>query len=586
MRRPHGNDLALGTGPDGDSSLTLTREQRATHVYMTGATGTGKSKLLEHFIRQDIRQWHKSRSGMLVIDPHGSLYNSLMAWLAWHAEVLSDIPIIPIDLRSDESVIAYNLLRRRHTADPSVVISNFVQSMAYVWGESGTARTPRFSRWATNILRVLYEKGLTLADVELLTSRVDKRRRQSVVRGVEHRSAVEDFDFLDQLNPFQIEGEIGSTISRFYKFLSTETMRNMFGQSDVSLDFGKALSEGHIILVNLSTEGGRIDNEDASVFATLLLSDLWTSAQERGKGIDAEDVKPFYVYLDEFQNFITPTIAKNLDQARGFGLHLTLANQFPNQILHAGAHGPQVLDSVMVNARNKFVFQVSGEENLRPLALDLFMGTMSPDKIKHELYSTKVMGYTESYRTAYARGSTRGSASGTHSGTSQGTGMGGTSQFEYLGMNPHSMSESESSFSADSYSNTEMDSQSESESQTEVPVLLPVMGKELSSVQFEPVEDQTFRAMAVLHDQKQRHFVARLAGATVPFAVRTPDVKKPVFGVSEAREHAEKLLKKWAFAIPSPQARQHVKDRAAKLRMDADSGESLDEPTTSRRKIR
>lgn len=586
MRRPLGNDLTLGASPDGEGSFTLTREQRATHVYLTGATGTGKSKLLEHLIRQDIRQWPKSRCGMLVIDPHGSLYNSVMAWLAWHANALADIPIIPIDLRSDDSVIAYNLLRRRHTADPSVVISNFVQSMAYVWGESGTERTPRFSRWATNILRVLYEKGLTLADVELLTSRVDKRRRQSVVRGVEHRAAVEDFLFLDQLNPFQVEGEIGSTISRFYKFLSTDKMRNMFGQPNASLDFGSALAEGQIILVNLSTEGGSIDNEDASVFATLLLSDLWTSAQERGKGLDADDVKPFYVYLDEFQNFITPTIAKNLDQARGFGLHLTLANQFPKQILHAGAHGPQVLDSVMVNARNKFVFQVSGEENLRPLALDLFMGTMSPDKIKHELYSTKVMGFTETYRTAYGHGSSSGSASGSHSGTSQGSGMGGTAMFDYLAIDPHSLSQSESSFSAHSESATEMHSRSESHSETEVPVLLPTMGKELSSVQFESIEEQVFRSMAVLHDQQQRHFVARLAGATVPFAVRTPDVLKPVYGVTEAREHAEKLLGKWSFAIPSPQARQQVKDRAEQLRINADNPAPLDEPTTSKRRIK
>jgi len=73
----------------------------------------------------------------------------------------------------------------------------------------------------------------------------------------------------------------------------------------------------------------------------------------------------------------------------GFGLHLTLANQFPRQILHAGANGAQVYESVMANARSKIVFSLEGEENLRPLALSLFMGVMNPDEIKHQLFARK-----------------------------------------------------------------------------------------------------------------------------------------------------------------------------------------------------
>jgi hypothetical protein len=331
MKRPLGNDLNLGgIVGRGNEFLPFPREARRTHLYVCGSTGTGKSKFLEHLIRQDIKQWPKSKCGMLLIDPHGSLYNSIMAWAAWNKDVLKGIPIVPIDLRRNDSIIAYNMLRQRKTADPAVVVSNFVQAMAYVWGETGTDRTPLFNRWASNILRTLYEKNLTLAEVEYLTSRVDKRLRQSILEGVKHRAAVDDFNFLDELNAFQVESQLGSTINRFYKFMGTQSMKHMFGQLDVSLDLGTALEEGHIILVNLSTEGGKIDDEDASLFATLLLSDLWTAAKERGKGTDEKMVKPFYLYIDEFQNFVTPTIAKNLDQARGFGLNLTLAHHFQN----------------------------------------------------------------------------------------------------------------------------------------------------------------------------------------------------------------------------------------------------------------
>ncbi len=86
------------------------------------------------------------------------------------------------------------------------------------------------------------------------------------------------------------------------------------------------------MLVSLATEGGKVSEENASTFATLMLADLWTAAKERGKGTDP---KPFYLYLDEFQRFVSPTIAENLDEARGFGLHLTLAHQYPSQLIEA-----------------------------------------------------------------------------------------------------------------------------------------------------------------------------------------------------------------------------------------------------------
>jgi type IV secretory pathway TraG/TraD family ATPase VirD4 len=145
--------------------------------------------------------------------------------------------------------------------------------------------------------------------------------------------------------------------------------------------------------VSLATERAKVSKENAELFATLLLSDLWTAAQERGK---RDGVKPFYVYLDEFQRFVSPTISDNLDEARGFGLHLTMAHQFPNQLLDRGENGRRVYNSIMENASSKVVFRLSHEDNLKAMAQWLFMGTMDPDEIKHELFSTKVMGQSRS----------------------------------------------------------------------------------------------------------------------------------------------------------------------------------------------
>jgi type IV secretory pathway TraG/TraD family ATPase VirD4 len=86
---------------------------------------------------------------------------------------------------------------------------------------------------------------------------------------------------------------------------------------------------------------------------------------------------PFYLYIDEFQRFVTPTIAENLDEARGFGLHLTLAHQYPSQLIEASRdYGQRLYESVMENARSKVVFSLSlRERNLAPLADWLYSGT-------------------------------------------------------------------------------------------------------------------------------------------------------------------------------------------------------------------
>src|ERR1700726_861741 len=343
---PHypGNDLILGKMPGRDRSLGLPRHERDKHLYICGGTGTGKSKFLEHLIRQDIRNWSKSKCGMLVLDPHGSLYDNLINWLAWHE---FERPIIPIDLRQDDWVVAYNVVRSRQLPDPAVLVDNLTDAMAYVWGQGGTDATPLFARWIGHVIRTLYDKNLSLIDSEYLIDQIERQVRHQMTADLEHKPARRAWQFAEKLSAKDFEAQIGSTANRLQRFIHNKTLRSIFGVPNVSLDLRKALDEGAIILVSLATERARVSKEKAELFATLLLSDLWTAAQERGK---RDGVKPFYVYLDEFQRFVTPTIADNLDEARGFGLHLTMAHQFPNQLLDRGESGRRVFHSIMENA--------------------------------------------------------------------------------------------------------------------------------------------------------------------------------------------------------------------------------------------
>lgn len=557
-----GNHLELGIVDGSGFPLKMTPEMRSTHLYICGASGTGKSKMLEHLIRQDVKHWHKSKCGALIVDPHGSLYDSLINWIAWNEPYLKDVPIVPIDLRQNEWTIGYNVMRPRPAGDPAVAVHNFVQAMAYVWGADGTQNTPLFARICKEVLWALYEKRLTLVEAKYLIDRVNKRVRTELTQGLSKHS--EGWAFKNALSPRDLDLQLSSTDNRFQPFLDLDKLRLMFGQNGRSLDLGKALDEGQIVIANVSTQGGLVSEEGASLFGTLLLSDLWTAAKERGKGTEQGDVKPFYLYIDEFQNFVTPTIAKNLDQARGFGLHLTLANQFPRQILHAAANGPQVYDSVMANARSKIVFSLEGSENLKPLAESLFMGVMNPDEIKFKLYSRKVMDYVEETRIIQSESENWSDGVGEFAGSTETESVGGAI---HDGSEQDARLWNQASAMSGGTSRTSMTGGSRGK--TKAPFLKPVFGEELSSIQFRSLEEQLFRAMASLFDQDQRHGVARLVGMRAPLNIVTPLVQKKPATQKMTASFLASVYEKLPFALRSEDAHKQIEERQNKIKQGA-----------------
>ncbi len=527
----------------------MSPDMRSTHLYICGSTGTGKSKMLEYLIRQDISKWPLTKCGLLLLDPHGSLYDGLMKWIVSNESGLKKVPIVPIDLRQTDWTVGYNVIRPRTQADTAVIVDNFLQAMAYVWGVDGTNQTPLFARVASTILWTLYEGKHTLLEAEYMIDRTSKLVRSQMAAGLSNRFVAKDIEFANSLSPLNFDNQISSTVNRFRTFLDNANLRLMFGQAGASLDLGKAIEAGSIILVNLSTEGAKVNEERASLLA-----------KERGKGTDSHAVKPFYVYIDEFQNFVTPTIAKNLDQARGFGLHLTLANQFPRQILHTGANGPQVYDSVMANARSKIVFSVQGTEHLRPLAEDLFIGVLNPDEVKHELYSTKVLDYAEETRTIHSSGRSWSNAAGNFIGQTGTESLTGRIRNQ-VEDDPNTWNRS----MAESIGTSEMSMQGGSEGTSEVPIFRPVMGKELSSVQFRPLEEQIYRASAALHDQKQRHAVVRLVESSAPVCIVTPKIEPEMTSQKRVAAYVNKIYKKLPFALPSAEAKKSIEERQKKL---------------------
>jgi hypothetical protein len=383
------------------------------------------------------------------------------------------------------------------------------------------------------VFRALYEHRLTLSDALSILEHANQDFRVALAEATPDEVTRESLKRINILRPADYNAEIGSTLNRFQRLIGNNLLKAMFGQPDISLDLGAALEEGHILLVSLATKGGAVSSEDADTFATLMLADLWTAAKERGK---REGVKPFYLVCDEFQRFVSPTISANLDEARGFGLHLTLAHQFPSQLVNVSReHGQGLYESVMENTRTKVVFSLSlQEKSLTPLADWLFMGTYDPDSVKRELYTTKVMDYEEETRTVTSRGESWGETRSDSYGTGSNTGSmrveGSSGSFEELGGVPQlasrwSTSETRSSSDSRSSSYSTAVSEASSESASEVPILIPVFGQELTSVQFRSIEEQQFCAQQRIMFQPDRHATVRVRGMREPVGIITPDVR-------------------------------------------------------------
>jgi hypothetical protein len=347
------NPIELGQrvigGEKTEQKVSLLPTDRSTHVYITGASGEGKSYLLEGMLRQQLLAWRSSKIGMLVIDPHGSMIDGLVTWMARYKNTTP--PIVVVDLAQPDWVVGLSPLRPTQGEDHSSVASRFVDALGYVWGEGSGDSLPQFDQWAFNVSSALLASGLTPVDAEILLESRPTDLKRAILSRLGDSSVASDFA---ELTPASHRTQLGSTIRRWKPLLQSSTLRLALGQ-DRNLDWSRAIEEGWIVLVSTARSG-----DAGKTLATLLLADLWHAACRRDK---RKKLKPFVICIDEFQNFVTPTIAQNLAEARGFGLSLVLAHQFPNQVKDAGAHGRRLFNEVMNNAQTKITFTLGAGDS-------------------------------------------------------------------------------------------------------------------------------------------------------------------------------------------------------------------------------
>jgi len=384
--------LYIGDNLDTKNLVFITDEQRSTHMQVVGSTGTGKSKFLEHLIREDI----KAGNGLCLIDPHGYLYHDILKWLQGAGKDTGKIIIF--DPSEDTFTTGFNPLRLS-AKDLSYQVDAMVRACAQVWGGEDTEKTPLLKRCLRITLHALAENELTILEAQYLTSPTNKPAREFIASTVKDPIIKEQWDYFnaEKMTINRFYDEFGSTINRLMEFLAAERIRNIIGQKDKTLNFQKIMDEGYILLVNLSS-GRSVSHDNARMLGTLLVNDLFLTATER-----PPNSKPFYLYIDECALFINEDIGRILDEGRKFGLHLILAHQHLAQLKKAGE---DIYHSVMTDAKTKVIFGGLSAEDARILTEQIFLGELDLDEYKHSLDAPVVVGYTTTWLKNYSQGKT------------------------------------------------------------------------------------------------------------------------------------------------------------------------------------
>ena len=574
-----GNDLILGTTTDG-SKVIQTADQRQQHTHVTGTSGSGKTRLLQSMIWQDVEKWPTSRFGLLSIDVDGETNPAIMAMLANRPEYWRR-PIVHIDLGQADTITCINPLRLRPGDDPAVIAVSVLEAICVAFGQAHVLATPTLYRAGVSLLRALIEAKLTLAHAPLLLDSRNSSLRARVAQFVTDPIALAN---LARINDKSVNDKTGrqfdeetlSFANRMFAPLSTLLLKYSFGQSTASFDFDRALAEGWLVFLTLPQKGNGIAETDGRFLASMMLAELWQAARRRGK-YGANEVKGFYVYVDEFQTLLTPTIAAQLSRARGYGLYFTLANQVVSQLRDLGGEaGDAIHHAAIGNTQSKIAFRAStDEDDLRPLTRALFLGQVDIGLVKDEITSHQVVAVEEVRETLYGGSTTVNSnvqRGVTHSHTdSQGEGTTdvdsyghGTSTPEFSGaygldIGPSTTdSEQHASGTQNNWSSADTDGTSVlrgkgfalTESFQESIRGVPILEERVSSRTFESVENQLFQFDQMLARLPKRHAYVKLDGAERAVQIRTQDVPTPPASARQLVLCTRAASRRWSFALP------------------------------------
>ncbi len=319
----------------------IPRIDRSRHLYIIGQTGVGKSGLLELLTISDIY----SPYGFAVIDPHGDYAQNILRRIP--PERVNDV--VYFNPADTDFPIAFNPMEvtdqklRTHTCSELIGV---LKRMFDSWGP----RLEYILRYS--ILALLDYPDATMLDITRILT--EKKFRNEVLSYTQD-PVVKNFwtvEFASWNDKFAAEA-VAPVLNKVGAFTANPLVRNIIGQPKSGFNIRQIMDEKKILIVNLSR--GLVGEDNAALLGALLVTKVQLAAMGRAD-IDAEQRTPFYLYVDEFQNFATDSFATILSEARKYGLSLTVANQYTAQMM------PQVRDAVFGNVGSILAFRMSADD--------------------------------------------------------------------------------------------------------------------------------------------------------------------------------------------------------------------------------
>ena len=321
----------------------LLRADRGRHVYVLGQTGTGKSGLLELLTLSDIYY----DQGFAVIDPHGDYASNVLQFIP-ERRINEVIYFNPADT---EFPMGFNPLEISDSASKGQVSSELVGVLKRMFDSWGP-RLEYILRFT--ILALLDYPNATMLDITRMLT--EKKFREEVITHIDD-PIVRNFwvtEFASWNEKFASEA-VAPVLNKVGAFTANPIIRNIIGQPKSTFNIRKIMDEGKILIVNLSR--GLIGEDNAAILGAMLVTKIQLAAMSRADIPRLEDRKPFYLYVDEFQNFATDSFAVILSEARKYALNLTIANQYISQMEDT------VRSAVFGNVGTIITFRVSPDDS-------------------------------------------------------------------------------------------------------------------------------------------------------------------------------------------------------------------------------
>ncbi len=340
------------------AEVNFAKADRSRHAYIIGATGTGKSTLLYNMIRQDI----ENGEGVCLVDPHGDLHSQILK--AIPERRINDVVIVdPCDFKH---AVGINFLECAENYKP-IQMNFIVNEMIKIFDRLYDLRStggPMFEQYMRNALLLVMDSdypGATLMDIPAIFEDRDYRKflldrcYSQIVKSfwLKQAERAGGEAALENMSPY--------ICSKLNQFTTNALLRPIIGQAKSTLNFREAMDTGKIILVNLSK--GLLGELDAQLLGMLIIGKIFSSAMGRVT-VKPEQRRPLFLYIDEFQNFTTDSIAYLLSEARKFGIHLSLANQNLTQ-LNSGSGKQNILDSVLGNVGSMIILRLGAMDSGR-----------------------------------------------------------------------------------------------------------------------------------------------------------------------------------------------------------------------------